>query len=231
MGASACTASHPKPPLWQKAKSASSRLQGSWAFMAPSFIVLERGSNTARMRAAPTRRRSPLTVVRMAVGWCAKSSYTVTAGACGWLAQWIWAVHSMRRLTFSKRASAAADWAGVTPTCSAAAIAAKALSWLCTPLKAHCTRATGAPCCCTVNCSGGPRATKSLTAAPKLRTSLQHPACSTRARLSSKPLTTTRPRGGTVRSRWLNWRSMAARSSKMSAWSNSRLLSTAVRGR
>jgi hypothetical protein len=36
---------------------------------------------------------------------------------------------------------------------------------------------------------------------------------------------------GTVRTRWWNWRSMAARSSKMSAWSNSRLFSTAVRGR
>ena len=36
---------------------------------------------------------------------------------------------------------------------------------------------------------------------------------------------------GTVRTRWWNWVSMAARSSKMSAWSNSRLLSSAVRGR
>ena len=36
---------------------------------------------------------------------------------------------------------------------------------------------------------------------------------------------------GTMRTRWWNWRSIAARSSKMSAWSNSRLLSTAVRGR
>ena len=35
---------------------------------------LERGSNTARMRSVPTLRRRPLTVVRMAVGWWAKSS-------------------------------------------------------------------------------------------------------------------------------------------------------------
>ena len=49
--------------------------------------------------------------------------------------------------------------------------------------------------------------------------------------LSSRALTTMRPRAGTVRTRWWNWRSIAFRSSKMSAWSNSRLFSTAVRGR
>ena len=36
---------------------------------------------------------------------------------------------------------------------------------------------------------------------------------------------------GTVRTRWWNCVSMAPRSAKMSAWSNSRLFSTAVRGR
>ena len=40
-----------------------------------------------------------------------------------------------------------------------------------------------------------------------------------------------RPLAGTMRTRWWNCVSMAARSGKMSAWSNSRLLSTAVRGR
>jgi hypothetical protein len=110
-------------------------------------------------------------------------------------------------------------------------MAASALSWLCTPPSAHCTRATLSPRSSTSKASGSPTAEKSLTAAPKLRTSLQQPACSTRARLSSSPLTTTRPDGGTVRTRWWNWRSIAARSSKMSAWSNSRLFSTAVRGR
>ena len=38
------------------------------------FIVLLRGSKIARIRALPTWRRRPLTVVRMAVGWWAKSS-------------------------------------------------------------------------------------------------------------------------------------------------------------
>ena len=44
------------------------------------LAVLERGSNTARMRGpapttpSPMRRRSPSMVVRIAVGWCAKSS-------------------------------------------------------------------------------------------------------------------------------------------------------------
>ncbi|CFP63081.1 Uncharacterised protein [Bordetella pertussis] len=37
-------------------------------------MVFERGSSTARMRAAPTCRRNPSMVVAMAVGWCAKSS-------------------------------------------------------------------------------------------------------------------------------------------------------------
>jgi hypothetical protein len=32
-------------------------------------MVLERGSNTAMMRADPTRRRKPSRVVAMAVGW------------------------------------------------------------------------------------------------------------------------------------------------------------------
>ena len=68
MGASASRASQSSPPAWQKARSVSSRLQGNWDFMAPSFMVLLRGSKMARMRSPPTRRRSPLTVVRMAVG-------------------------------------------------------------------------------------------------------------------------------------------------------------------
>ena len=203
--------------------------------MAPSFMVLERGSNTARMRAAPAfvskRRRSPLTVVRIAVGWWAKSSYTVTAAAWGAVRRGAWALISIRRLTFLKLASAWAATSGATPTCSAAAMAASALSWLCTPPSSHCTRATGLPWCSTAKSCGSPSALKSLTVAPKLRTSLQQPWCSTRVRLSSTPLTTTRPVLGTVRNRCWNWRSMAARLSKMSAWSNSRLFNTAVRGR
>ncbi len=42
--------------------------------MTPIFIVLERGSSTARIRAAPTLLRRPAIVSSMAVGWCAKSS-------------------------------------------------------------------------------------------------------------------------------------------------------------
>ena len=48
--------------------SASARLSGRAAFMLPSFMVLERGSSTARMRAPPTFCRRPATVVVMAVG-------------------------------------------------------------------------------------------------------------------------------------------------------------------
>ena len=47
------------------------------------------------------------------------------------------------------RPARAAATAGATPTCSAAAMAASALSWLCTPVSAHSTRATGWPCCST----------------------------------------------------------------------------------
>jgi phospho-2-dehydro-3-deoxyheptonate aldolase len=42
---------------------------------------------------------------------------------------------TLRRRTLWKPASARAASAGSTPTCSAAAIAASALSWLCTPLR------------------------------------------------------------------------------------------------
>ena len=67
---------------------------------------------------------------------------------------------------------------------------------------AHSTRATFWPRCSTSKAWGGPSAAKSLTASPKRLTSLQHPWCSTRVRLSSSPFTTTRPLGGTVRTKW-----------------------------
>src|SRR5207247_1888221 len=38
----------------------------------------DRGSNTAQIRASGFARRSPASVSATAVGWCAKSSYTVT---------------------------------------------------------------------------------------------------------------------------------------------------------
>jgi hypothetical protein len=47
----------------------------------------------------------------------------------------------------------------------------------------------------------------------------------------SSPLTIRRPRAGTVRTRWWNWRWIAATSGKMSAWSYSRLLRMATSGR
>ncbi len=76
IGASASKASQSSPPEWQNARSAASKLQGSCDFIVPNFMVLLRGSKTARIRPpwAPRRRRKPSNVVRMAVGWCAKSS-------------------------------------------------------------------------------------------------------------------------------------------------------------
>jgi hypothetical protein len=86
----------------------------------------------------------------------------------------------MRRRTFSKRANAAQAWAGATPTCSAAAMAASALSWLCVPDSAQCTRRRHArPQHLEV--ASLARALKSLTALPKPRRSLQQPCASTRA--------------------------------------------------
>ena len=60
--------------------------------MLPSFMVLERGSSTAMMRALPTFCRRPAMVVVMAVGWWAKSSYTVMPRTQPFT--------SMRRFTF-----------------------------------------------------------------------------------------------------------------------------------
>jgi hypothetical protein len=56
-------------------------------------MVLLRGSNTARCALLPTWRRKPLTVVRMAVGWWAKSSYTVMAVPAHVAAQFHAAAH------------------------------------------------------------------------------------------------------------------------------------------
>mmetsp|Transcript_9625 Transcript_9625/g.22392 ORF Transcript_9625/g.22392 Transcript_9625/m.22392 type:complete len:266 (+) Transcript_9625:39-836(+) len=227
IGASASRASQARPCWLQKARSASSSAQGNWAFIVPSFIVLERGSKMARMRSAGAmRRRRPLMVVRMAVGWWAKSSYTLTPPTSP--------RSSMRRRTFWNSPKAAAACSGVTPTCSAAAMAASALSWLCSPISPHSTRASFRLPRSTSKAWGSPRA-RSMPAssffAPKRCTSLQQPRASTRCSASSRALTTSRPLAGTVRTRWWNWVSMAARSGKMSAWSCSRLLSTAVRGR
>src|SRR5260363_160780 len=73
-GASAACKS--QPSAWRpvaapypKIRSAPSRLAGNCAFITPSFIVFERGSSTARIRAcAPTRARKATMVARMALG-------------------------------------------------------------------------------------------------------------------------------------------------------------------
>ncbi len=67
--------------------------------------------------------------------------------------------------------------------------------------------------------------------APKRSTGVQAPRASTRSSAEDCPLETTSPCAGTMRTRWWNCVSMAARSGKMSAWSYSRFPSTAVRGR
>ena len=79
-----------------------------------------------------------------------------------------------------------------------------------------------------------PSARASATAAasrPKVSTGVQQPIASTCARCASSPLTSSRPLRGTVRTRWWNWRWIAATSGKMSAWSYSRLLRMAILGR
>src|SRR5678815_3809510 len=58
---------------------------------------------------------------------------------------------SRRRLTFSKAASASIATAGATPAWRAAAMAASALNWLCTPSRSHCTSPAGLPLKVTVN--------------------------------------------------------------------------------
>ena len=75
------------------------------------------------------------------------------------------------------------------------------------------------------------RTVPGTSAKPKRSTSLQQPRASTRASAASAPFTTSRPSRGTVRTRWWNCVSIAARSGKMSAWSYSRLLRIAVDGR
>ena len=146
-GLRAFAASQFKPPLWQNDRSALSRLHGSCDFTAPNFIVLLRGSNAARMRPGFCCESicclRPSKVVRMAVGWCAKSSYTVTSPSPSLTVPRI----SMRRRTFSKRLSACAAMSGATPTCSAAAMAASAFSWLCWPDSDQFTVAMTLPCC------------------------------------------------------------------------------------
>ena len=104
----------------------------------PIFMVLERGSSTARIRAVPpTLPRSACRVARIAVGWWAKSSYTVTPLASP--------RSSRRRRALIKLPSALAASAGSTPTCRAAAMAIRPLCILCSPTSAHFTSPTFSP--------------------------------------------------------------------------------------
>ena len=100
-----------------------------------------------------------------------------------------------------KLASASADSAAEMPIWSAAAMAAKAFNWLCSPLSDQRTRVTGWSRSRTAKSSAGPCALKSLPGAPKLFISHQYPARSTRCRLSWVPFTTTRPLHGTMRNK------------------------------
>ena len=101
-------------------------------------------------------------------------------------------------------------------------MAASAFIWLCSPSSAHSTRPSFRLPRSTSKLCGSPRAHRppgSSRLVPKRCTSLQQPRASTRGRASSRAFTTRRPLAGTVRTRWWNWVSIAARSGKMSAWS------------
>ena len=93
---------------------------------APSRIELLRGSSRHHdPRASPSFARRPASVVAIAVGWWAKSSYTVMP-ACS-------PITSIRRLTLRKSASDATTAATSTPTALQAASAARPLSTLWSP--------------------------------------------------------------------------------------------------
>src|SRR4249919_1922547 len=218
---------------------------------APRRIELLRGSIATTMRASPTFARNPASVVAMAVGWCAKSSYTVTPAASP--------ITSRRRFTLRKLDSDDNTDAGSTPTAFTDANAASAFITLWRPSKGQRTSPISRPSCTTTkalpssdnrravqrkaalaalaslprspcSCVDAKRGAR-LASRPKVSTGVQHPIARTSARCWSSPLTIKRPRRGTVRTRWWNWRWIAATSGKMSAWSYSRLLRIATSGR
>ena len=86
---------------------------------------------------------------------------------CFCIVLWFHSVQSNYECTVEGHAAVAAE----TPTCSAVAIAARALSWLWVPVNGQQTWPTILPCCKTSKSLASPCAVKSLTAAPKLRTS------------------------------------------------------------
>ena len=92
----------------------------------PMRIVFERGSMTATIRCCGARLRRPCSVVAIAVGWCAKSSYNVMPRERA--AQLEAALDALELRERSQRASRARRRRG-----RAAAIAASAFSRLCWP--------------------------------------------------------------------------------------------------
>ena len=159
----------------------------------PSFMVFERGSSTATMRAAPTRRRRPSIVVAIAVGWCAKSSYTRTPRTSP--------RSSMRRLMPRNSPSALQATSAGTPAWRAAAIAASALSTLWPPSSAQLHASDRPPESSTSNSepSSAPGASRALHCAPpppsraKPSRGVQQPIASVAASCGSAALQTRRP--------------------------------------
>src|SRR5690606_8218197 len=195
---------------------------------APMRIELLRGSIATTMRASPTFARNPARVVAMAVGWWAKSSYTAMPSRSP--------TSSMRRLTLWNPANDGSTPATSTPIACAAANAASAFITLWRPSSGQCAWPNSRPRWMTVTTlpsAASRRACQSRPSPsmPKRSTGVQQPMASTSARRASSPFTTRRPRPGTVRTRWWNWRWIAATSGKMSAWSYSRLLRIATSGR
>ena len=150
--------------------------RASCAAMVPSFMVLLRGSNTARMRSRCFRwRRAGAQAVERGAdggrdGGRSRRRRVIRRPARDSAAQLHAAPHVLESLP-----SAAAASAGDTPTCSAAAIAASAFIWLCSPESPHSTRPTRRPRCSTSNASCGRRRLASRHPAPKRAVSLQQP--------------------------------------------------------
>ncbi|MNY23969.1 hypothetical protein D3C86_1576570 [compost metagenome] len=143
------------------------------------------------------------------------------------------ATFSIRRLTLLNALSASMPMAGTTPTCRAAARVARALATLCWPVSSHSTTPWVSPS--KLTSKREPSSLSNLTChwppVPVVCTGVQQPMSITRCNAGSVVGWMTRPSLGMVRTRWWNWRSMAGKSGKISAWSNSRLFRMAVRGR
>jgi hypothetical protein len=191
----------------------------SAAFIAPSFIVFERGSTTARMRSRrgePRRAQARRSWSRSRVGWWAKSSITVTPPAVPRF--------SSRRRTPPKRRERL-DRVGRRDAawCSAARRSRRS-RWRGCGAPASGSRQTADPAAPPhhVELGGvGPTRRRSLGAASRPSASKRSTAfapaapASTRREAGWPPFTTrSRPLPGTVRTRWWNCVSIAARSGR-----------------